>query len=196
MDWYEENAQEYFEQTVDVDLRKLYAPFLALLPEPARILDAGCGSGRDSLAFKEMGHEIVAFDASKKLAAVAARELGETVEVKRFQEIQYTSAFDGIWACASLLHVPLRELPEVLSNLEVALKQGGVLYMSFKKGDGERQHHGRTFTDFTEEALASLVTENTNLSIERLWVTQDARPSRQAELWVNILVKKVRIRHR
>ncbi|MGD9298871.1 MAG: class I SAM-dependent methyltransferase [Thiohalocapsa sp.] len=113
-------------------MSSLYGCFLPLLPEPADILDAACGSGRDARAFATLGHEGTAFDASPALVALAEHHVGQTVHCLRFQDISWQDAFDGIWACASLPYVPAAKLPVVMRRLRRALKPGGVLYASFK----------------------------------------------------------------
>jgi SAM-dependent methyltransferase len=140
--YYEDQAETFFAETVDVDMAPLYARFLARVPPGGHILDAGCGSGRDALAFRRLGYAVTAFEASPTLARLATAHCGLPVEVRRFQEIDWEDRFDGIWACASLLHVPMAELPEVLGRLGRALKSDGVLYASFKYGVGEREHEG------------------------------------------------------
>ena len=95
-DYYQQNAQRFFDETVDVDMSAVYQPFLALLKPGARILDAGCGSGRDAKAFSERGYAVDAFDASAELAERAERLIGRPVEVMRFQELTAVEQYDGI----------------------------------------------------------------------------------------------------
>ncbi len=127
-DYYQQHAEMFFADTVEVDMTPLYRRFLSLLRDQAQILDAGCGSGRDARAFADLGHHVTAFDASPALVALAETQLGQPVQCLRFQDIAWQEQFDGIWACASLLHVPAAELPEVMQRLCKALKPGGVLY--------------------------------------------------------------------
>ncbi len=108
--YYNRHAQQFVDDTLHVDMRSLYVPFLAGLPVNARILDAGCGSGRDARAFQKQGYQVSAFDASEPLASRASQLLGFTVPVKRFDEVEEIERYDGIWACASLLHVPENQL--------------------------------------------------------------------------------------
>jgi SAM-dependent methyltransferase len=159
----------------------LYTRFLARIPAGGHILDAGCGSGRDALAFRKLGYAVIAFEASPTLARLASNYCGLQVEVRRFQEIEWQDAFDGIWAGASLLHVPMTELPEVLRRLERALKPDGVLYASFKYGAGEREHGGRRFTDLDETGLAALVEAVSALAVLETWVSGDRREGREGE---------------
>lgn len=189
-DYYNDNAAEYFESTVHVDMSALRARFLAHVPAQGHILDAGCGSGRDSFAFLHAGYRVTAFDASPELAALAREHIGQPVEVLRFQDITWLNAFDGIWACASLLHVPRPELPDTLQRLARALKSGGVLYVSFKYGDQDRDEAGRHFTDLDETSLALLLDQVPNVHCLEQWVTGDRRPERAHERWLNALLGK------
>lgn len=154
--YYEDQAQVFFDETVAVDMAPLHARFLAGIPPGGHLLDAGCGSGRDALAFRRLGYRVCAFEASPALARLASDHCGLPVEVQRFQDIEWEDQFDGIWACASLLHVPMAELPEVMGRLTRALVPGGLLYVSFKYGSGERLHGGRRFTDLDEAGLDAL----------------------------------------
>lgn len=188
-DYYQQNAQRFFDETVDVDMSAVYQPFLALLKPGARILDAGCGSGRDTKAFSKLGYAVDAFDASAELAERAERLIGRPVEVMRFQKLTAVEQYDGIWCCASLLHVPEKELPEVMALLAKALKPGGVWYVSFKYGTGERVKDGRRFTDMNEDRLRGIVSTLQGILVKDIWTTGDRRPDRD-DVWVNGLVVK------
>nr|WP_318383183.1 class I SAM-dependent methyltransferase [uncultured Enterobacter sp.] len=188
-DYYRQHAQAFFDGTVNVDMAALYAPFTARLAPGARVLDAGCGSGRDSKAFVQMGYQVDAFDASAELAALASAHAGIPVAQMTFAGVAAVETFDGIWCCASLLHVSAGELPAVMQRLAWALKPGGVWYVSFKYGDGEREKDGRRFTDMHEESLRGLVAPLSGVSVASLWTTQDVRPDRD-ERWLNAILHK------
>ena len=189
MDYYQNNASSYVKSTLHVDMQQLYQRFLPLLPERAHILDAGCGSGRDARYFIEHGYRITAFDASAEIAALAEKEIGQPVEVQRLQDIQYKNQFDGIWTCASLLHVPHSELANVFRCLQRALKPGGVLYASFKYGSEEREKDGRQFTDMNEAGMDQLLNKMDGFSKVDVWTSEDRCPERVAEKWLNILLR-------
>jgi len=189
-DYYQQHAEMFFADTVEVDMTPLYRRFLSLLRDQAHILDAGCGSGRDAKAFANLGHQVTAFDASPALVALAETHLGQPVQCLRFQDIAWQELFDGIWACASLLHVPAAELPDVMQRLCAALTPSGILYASFKYGSGEREHHGRRFTDLDEPGLAALLRCVPDLEAMETWTTGDLRPGREAERWLNTLLRK------
>lgn len=187
--YYQQHAGDFFAATVDVDMRSLYAPFIALLPAQATLLDAGCGSGRDSKAFKAMGYDVEAFDASAEMVALAAGHAGIPVRLLTFSALDDAERYDGIWCCASLLHVSSRELPETMQKLADALKPGGVWYVSFKYGEGEREKDGRHFTDLNEQTLEQLVSPLSGIHIHTTWRTEDKRPGRD-EIWLNALLRK------
>ncbi|WP_158782144.1 bifunctional 2-polyprenyl-6-hydroxyphenol methylase/3-demethylubiquinol 3-O-methyltransferase UbiG [Pantoea sp. BAV 3049] len=192
-DYYQRNAQRFYEDTVHVDMSALYQPFIAHMQPGARILDAGCGSGRDIKAFSEIGFEVEAFDASAELVERAKLLTGKPVELMRLQEVSAVERYDGIWCCASLLHVPEQELSEVMALLARALKLGGVWYLSFKYGNGEREKDGRLFTDMDEAGLQRFTAGlNDKLNIIDMWRTGDLRPGRGSESWLNAVLKKTR----
>jgi SAM-dependent methyltransferase len=185
--YYDAHAGEYARDTLGVDLASLYEPFLVLIPAGGHILDVGCGSGRDSLAFLGRGFRVTAIDASREMARVAGERIDQAVAVIRVQDLTYENQFDGIWACASLLHVRRREMDDVLFRLGRALRVGGVLYMSFKWGDGERVRQGRLFNDYTEDAFQPLLAGHELLTFLRAWRTDDVRPEKRGEKWLNLL---------
>ena len=193
IDYYQQNAGTFFADTVEVDMTPLYCRFLPLLPERAHILDAGCGSGRDARAFAKLGHHVTAFDACSPLVAMAEAHLGQRVHCLRFQDISWQDEFDGIWACASLLHVPAVGLPDVMRRLRKALHRGGILYTSFKYGGGEREHHGRRFTDLDEAGLAALLRRVPGLELMESWISGDLRPARESDRWLNTLLRRTEV---
>ncbi|MBC7664160.1 MAG: DUF3427 domain-containing protein [Caulobacter sp.] len=188
-EYYSANAQRFFEATVGVDMSTLHQSFLSRLPTRARILDAGCGSGRDAKAFAALGHEVSAFDASDELARLASDYCGVAVQARSFVDVTETAAYDGIWCCASLLHVPLAEIEQVIRQLLRALRPGGCLYLSFKLGTGERVHDGRRFTDADEPGLRAWLKASGEVATIDTWVTSDRRPER-SEQWINGLATR------
>lgn len=189
-EYYDDHVEQYVSGTAGIDMDKLYQPFLALLPVGGTILDAGCGSGRDTKAFMDRGYRVTAIDASTKMVEVTKHLTSQPVHHMEFQELDQTDEFDGIWACASLLHVPLAELDDVLARFAKALHPGGICYASFKEGVGERMDGSRLFVDFTEDSLRDRLLRQGSLEIVRIWKTADLRPGRR-EHWVNALVRKV-----
>ena len=189
IDYYNKYADEFTVSTFKVDMESLYQPFLAELQEGTRILDVGCGSGRDTLAFKNKGYQVDAIDYSEELVKKVTRLTGIPIKLQSFYEIDDYEAYDGIWACASLLHCERNHLKEVIGKLVSALKPNGVLYMSFKHGKGDREKDGRQFTDLNEAQAEFLLNHFEGITQTKQWLTVDQRPDRQ-EKWLNLLWKK------
>ena len=189
-DYYQHHAKVFFDGTVSVDMASLYESFTHHLAPGARVLDAGCGSGRDAKAFHEMGYQVEAFDASSAMVLLAQQHTGLPVRQMSFMDINVQQRYDGIWCCASLLHVPASDLHEVMRKLTHALKPGGVCYVSFKYGDGEREKDGRRFTDMNERSFAALLKNNSAIEAVEQWLTQDKRPDRN-ETWLNAVLRRV-----
>jgi len=187
--YYERNAQDFYDSTIAVDMQTLYRQFLPFIPAGGSILDAGCGAGRDSKNFIDLGFNVDAFDASDELVRLATELIGKKVTVDRFQTYKSNKAFDAIWACASLLHVPLLELPEVFLRLSSMLKTNGLFYCSFKYGEEEIERNGRRFTNLNEISLTKLIT-GLLLDVEKQWITDDLRKGRESEKWLNVIMRK------
>jgi 2-polyprenyl-3-methyl-5-hydroxy-6-metoxy-1,4-benzoquinol methylase len=187
--FYQNHAEEFFQGTVNVDMNNVYQHFLSELKIGDLILDAGCGSGRDSKAFLERGFKVEAFDASSALAEKAKIYTGLDVQVKRFEDISDIEKYDAIWCCASLLHVPEKDLSNTMKKLAQALKNNGIWYVSFKYGSSERKKDGRTFTDLNEERLSHVVSQLDTITVKKAWITKDNRPERD-EKWLNAILKK------
>lgn len=191
VNYYNDNSDKYITNTFELDLFSLYQPFLEYLQPNDRILDAGCGSGRDSLYFKNLGYQVTAIDASEEMVKFTASYAGVDVHLLRFDEIDFHNEFDAIWACASLLHVPMKDLEKSMNRLIESLSDNGIFYMSFKYGDAEVFRNDRIFTNFNEEKFNDFMKSFPSLEIERMWVTTDVRPNRDDEKWLNVIVRKV-----
>ena len=161
VDYYNANARRYAEETMGLDMTQIYQRVLPKVPKGGHILDAGCGSGRDSLYFIKQGYRVSAFDASPGIVKEANRVLPFQVQQMTFENLEYEpKSFDAIWACASLLHLLPKDLPTVILRLQKTLKPDGLLYCSFKNGDGLRiDDFGRRFLDMNERGLQSLLTD-------------------------------------
>jgi SAM-dependent methyltransferase len=191
IDYYEREADEYIHRTLHVDMTPIYARFLARLPAGGFILDAGCGSGRDARAFLDRGYHVAAFDASPRMASHATSLTKMDVPSMTFADIRWKNRFDGIWCCASLLHVPTNEFEQVARKLLRALKPGGVWYLSFKLGTGQQTRGERLFVDHNEQSLRGALGSLAAVTEIETWVTADRRPGRgQSEAWINALAVK------
>ena len=191
IDYYNNKAQDFALGTQNVDFSETRSKFLAQLKSGASILDLGCGSGRDSKAFMDLGYEITPCDGSRELCKLASNYLGLPVRQMLFLELADEEAYDGVWACASILHCKKEELKQVLEKISAALKKQGVCYTSFKYGDFEGERDGRYFVDFTLESFEEFLQDVKGLALMEAWVSQDVRPGREEEKWVNVLLRKV-----
>ena len=190
--FYEDNAETFISGTVNADMHEARQRFMKLLPSDALILDFGCGSGRDTKYFLGKGYSVEAIDGSEELVKIARENTGIEVKQMLFQDLNETERYDGIFACASILHVPYTELPDIMRRMHQALKESGIAYISFKYGTFEGERNGRYFTDLNEEKLQGLLKEVTGFTVESIRITGDARPGRSDEKWLNVILRKER----
>ena len=190
LEYYNQCAKDYNELTLNIEFEHKREMLLKYLKPGAHILDLGCGSGRDSKAFLQKGYQVRAVDGSQELCKIASENIGQEVICQLFDELEETNTYDGVWACASLLHLPTDELKKVIQKVEQSLKKGGYFYASFKYGEFEGERDGRYFNDFTEETFNDLLIEFPNLKIQEVEVTTDVIPGRENVSWLNIIMKK------
>ncbi|MDY0072966.1 MAG: DEAD/DEAH box helicase family protein [Thauera sp.] len=192
IDYYNRYADQFARATQTLDLSPLHQRFLAVIPAGGFILDAGCGAGRDSKVFAEAGYRVRAFDAAAEMVRHAQVWSSLKVEQACFNDINECSSYDGIWACASLLHVSAADLPAVLARLWASLKPGGVFYLSFKHGSSERHHQERTFTDANAELLHQWTVGLEGVAACDHWLTPDLRPGHEG-IWFNALLTRATV---
>lgn len=190
IDYYDRNGAHFFADSAYADLARTHVRFLVHVRDGGAILEAGCGSGRDALAFSKAGYAVTAFDGSAKMVELAREHCGLPVMHMRFNEVTWHDAFDGIWSCASLLHVARDELPGVMMRLASALKHGGAWFMSFKHGTTDRHANERYFTDMDESLVVNAI-RGTGLDPADVWISSDARPGREGERWTNAIARKI-----
>ncbi len=188
INYYNTNGLGYFSSTKDIDVSELYRAFLSELTPGAYILDAGCGSGRDSKYFIQKGFRVFPMDGSEELVRLASEYIGQPVHHMTFNEIDMVDEFDGIWACASLLHVPRAEMASIFAKFTQALKSGGLWYLSYKWGSQDRRVGDRLFTDYDHETFAKFLQNFPQLELANWWQTADLR-GRDND-WLNAIVRK------
>ncbi len=205
LDYYNKYAVEFSKDTFDVKFTETQDLFLSLLKPDSYILDFGCGSGRDTRYFLQQGYRVEAIDGSKSLCEIAQKNTGIPIRQMLFQDLREIDEYDGIWACSSILHLAKSELLTVMKRMVQALKENGIIYTSFKYGDFEGERNGRYFTDFTEKSFTEFLeklkifnenTKNTEdkvseIIIEKIWITEDVRPGREDEKWLNLILRKI-----
>ena len=191
IDYYNENAKDFVQGTISVDFTKVQHKFIDKLEKGDYILDFGCGSGRDTKYFIDNGFKVDAIDGSEELCKLASDYTGINVKHMYFQQLSDIDKYNGIWACSSILHLKYEELVRVIEKMNLALKQNGIIYTSFKYGDFEGERNGRYFTDMTEISFKKLVENIKDLKIEEYWITSDVRPGRGEEKWLNLILRKM-----
>ena len=189
--YYDDNIDSYKEQWLN-DFTKNYnfeIPdiFLSYLSENSHILDLGCGTGRDSKYFINKGYQVTSIDGSYEMCNIARSLLKKEVEQINFLDIDYKEKFDGVFACASLLHLDNEDLIVILKKISSALKQNGILYTCFKYGDSTRVDKGRFYNDMNEEKFLDLIKNIENLKILKSWITEQYKSDTK---FLNYIIKK------
>jgi len=189
LDYYEAHAREYFDRTVRADLSALYDAFLKHVRPGGRILDAGCGSGRDLKAFRSRGFAAVGIDAAEALVALAQEFSGAPCFKIRLEDVDFNREFDAVWACASLLHLRKTEMLPVLQRLRRSLVEDGVLFASVQIGEGEHlSPDGRFFAYYDPDELLRIV-EASGMTVEERWISEDTLVSRRTIRWINVIAR-------
>lgn len=190
IEYYNKYASRIFEDTVNLDKGKQREQFLSLLEGGDTILDLGCGSGRDSLAFYEQGYDVTPLDASEEMCKLAEIHTGLEVLNMSYNDMEFDEAFDGIWGNEALVHVPEDEVSGILTKLTDALCHSGILFLSFQEGDFEGARSGRYFCEYKREQLERLLRETGRLELLKIWTTEDNEREGDAKL-LNVLAKKI-----
>ena len=192
--YYDAHAAAYAATTMAIDTSVQLDRFGSLLPPNAKVLDAGCGSGRDLARLARLGFHPVGLDLSAGLAAIARQTSGCEVMVGDLRELHMSDcSFEGVWAMASLLHLARDELPDVLSSLANSLKPGGILFASVKRGAGEVEDDtGRSFTLYNEAEWAERLRDAGLDVIEVVGepADPDPRPGTVAPGWISSLARR------
>lgn len=188
-EFYKLNAEHFYNETINVHMSPLYSKLERNLAPHSLIVDAGAGSGRDTIYFKSKGHSVYAFDGSAELCELAKSKSNVEIKCHDFLEIPSDIKPDAIWACASLLHLTKKQIATVFQKYFELLNDGGLFYSSFKYGTFEGERSGRYFTDLDEKSINELL-KMVPFTLVELWKTPDARPGRESELWLNVILKK------
>lgn len=190
--YYNDPQNHYAESTLKADMSDGYSHYLKYLPASVEIMDLGCGSGRDSLSFINNGFQVTPIDGSEKMCDEATKLIGYKVQHITFQQLDYADHFDGVWACASLLHASVQELPDILRRVATAMKPNGVLYASWKYGDLERIDSVSNwfFCDMNEERVTTMIKDTALFDLVEMWLSTDVRAEYKSQTWINIIARK------
>lgn len=190
IDYYNQYATQYYKDTVNLELDDIRNEFIDYLPEDSEIMDLGCGSGRDSLYFMERGFDVTAVDGSKELCELASIHIGQDVLNLNYNELDFSDVFDGVWACASFTHSSRRELVEVLGKIHESLKDGGILFMSFKYGDFDGVRNNKYYKYYHTKEIKDIIDEYNGFTMLKINKANDIRPERFDEKWIHVIAKK------
>ena len=185
--YYESNAEHYAAETFSADMSEQYQSFLPLLKKRAKILDVGSGSGRDAYYFQRHGYEVTALEPSKNLCREIRKVFSGEIVCSDIQSYQPTERYDGIWACASLIHLQEEEVLQFFERIDRYLNDDGIVYISGKNGiQSGKAGDGRYFLEFTEHLVEKILTVNKQLKLEQLWYTEDVS-GRRGFWWMNVI---------
>lgn len=194
IDYYNNNAEEYSNTTLYLDLKEKYNKFTKNIKFGGKILDVGCGSGRDLIAFKSLGYDVIGIDASTKLVEIAKKNFKADVFIKEFNDIEWKQEFDGVWCMASLLHLQKEELISILNKLSISMKEGASFYASFKNGNGESfDDKDRFFSYYNKQELEKILIESKLFKDIIIEYAVD-KLGRTDTQWLDIYAKKDKIK--
>lgn len=191
MNFYKKNRNSYFENTKNINMEHIYDSFLKQIPKNGKILDCGCGSGRDSLYFKNKGYKIEAFDSSSELVELAKEYTNIDIKVNTFENYKTNDKFDGLFFMASLVHLKPNEFEQILNKFKKYLNKNGSIYISLKEGGGigiTDEKTNRFFYYWNIEELNKIFTKN---KINRQFFKSKDKKQHivQKEEWINIIIR-------
>lgn len=187
--YYESNAERYAAETFTADMSEQYQRFLPLLKKGGRILDVGSGSGRDACYFQKQGYQVTALEPSRNLCREIQKVFSGEIVYSDIQNYQPMERYDGIWACASLIHLQEKEVLQFFEKIDQYLDDNGIIYISGKNGisTGEVEDE-RFFLEFTDQLVEKILTVNKQLKLEQLWYTEDVS-GRRGFRWLNVVLR-------
>lgn len=189
VDYYDLNAKEYFLRSLRADIDSIYKQFLNFVSEDGTILDAGCGSGRDTKYFASLGYKVISIDASQEMVKLSSKYTQRKTYLMNFYDLTFEDEFDAIWSMASLIHIPKSDMNYIARLFTKALKINGVWFISLKEGEGEEMEEGRLFNHYTEKEFRSLLKNHPCLQIEKLWHSPDAIG--RSQNWLTVILRRI-----
>jgi len=192
INYYDLNAKKYLDSTINIKVSEELENFCLNLKPGAKILDVGCGSGRDSLHFIQNGFNVVSIDASSELAKLASEQIKQQVIVKKIEDLDFKNEFDAVWCMASLLHLKKEALPLAINNCIKALKSEseGLFFASFKNGNGSAyDENGRFFSYYQQEELKEIL-EQTQCFKNIEFTSNKDKLGRNDVNWISFIAQK------
>lgn len=189
---YDKIARHYAEYSFPRLSQYQLMQFSSLLLTGNKVLDVGCGSGRDTQFLRDEGHEVIGIDASSGMIEEAKRLVGGDFRLMDMKKLDFSeNSIDGLWCCASLLHQPKNNLSSTLREFHRVLKNGGVAYIALKEGIGEMVirtpnalNEPRFFAFYSQEEIAkALKIEGFNIISSESEIIEGVR-------WLNIFARK------
>lgn len=193
LDYYNQNAYEYFNNSLCAEMSDVYEKFLKYLKKGSLILDFGCGSGRDSKFFLDNGYDVECIDGSCELCNLASKYINKEVKCMKFEELCENHKYDGIWACSSLLHIKRSELKNILIKIRDSLKLNGILYVSLKNGHGEEIVNGRYFNYLTYNEFIDIINSIGCFEELDFFETNSSVNKDEMRIWNNFILRKVEV---
>lgn len=188
--YYEDTYLEYDRFSSSIDMSEQWKSFESMLPSGGKVLDLGCGTGRDIKHFLQMGFIVEGVEPSLAMANHVRLKTGVKIFDLAAEQIAFVEEYDGIWACASLMHMHKDAFFDTLPKIVKSLKPGGYFYFSLKEGVGEaRNVDGRLFSFYKADEITDLLSGLANTQIVKQWVSKDLA-GRSETQWLNALVKR------
>lgn len=191
INFYNKNHENYDNDTSQLELKEQWKIFESRIRPGGKILDIGCGSGRDITHFQTRGFSVEGLEPSTAMAEMARKRTNARIYIQPAEQLCANNQYDGIWACASLLHISKKNIKETIQRIAQALNKNGHAYISVKSGSGElRKEDGRLFSNYSSEELKEIISTIPEIVIVTLWTTPDAAQREDLE-WINLLLKKI-----
>lgn len=194
---YNRTAEEYYKIVTSFEVIPEIQKFLSFLKQRVRILDLGCGPGHHSRIFSEKSFKVIGMDLSKEMINIAKREVPQVeFHVMDILKMKFKkSSFSGVWASASLLHIPKKLLPKALNKINDVLYPKGIFYLSLKQGEGEElikdERYGGVdkFYSFSSAKDIERMLKEANFKIVNIY-SKEKRDVYDTNPWIHIYCMK------
>jgi len=188
---YNKIAKIYSDHTFGLVLQYYLNEFISLLPKKAKILDAGCGHGRDVAYLTDYGFDVIGIDISDGLLEEAKKRAKGEFKKMDITDMKFKDGeFDGIWSCATLLHLKKEDIPKVLKDFNKILKKDGVLFINVKEGVGEEIRKKKEYNDLPRLFVYYSISEILNLVKEAGFEVINSFTDKDPN-WINVYARKI-----